>query len=243
MATPAAAQARGAGLNRDEAMKVFAQAGLAYKQGLYSQASGLYQEILDNGWESGAIYSNLADSYFKQGVLGKAILNYERSRRILPRDSDLEASYRYALTLQKKFPQLAVPSPWQRFVEFVLQFFNLSELAVLGLILGLILGGLHLVGLFFEWPKQRRILCCGVAAMLLAIVIFGFVAKIERERDLAIILKDSAATFEPRDEATVYFELFAGNKVRIVKNSGAWVKIERPDGKAGWIKRDLLEKI
>lgn len=232
-----------ASITREEALTLFIKAGLAYKDGHYQQASSFYEDILKAGWESGPVYYNLADSYFRQGALGKAILDYERARRLQPRDSDIEANYHYALSLIKNSPQLSTESPWQKFLARILQSFSISELIILLLVLGFILAVTHLWGVFFQWPKQRKQVSCAVLMLGLLLIFLGVMTKVNGQRNSAIVLKDSACRFEPREEATTYFESYEGNKVRIVKNWGEWVKIERPDGKIGWMRRENLEKI
>ena len=53
-----------------------AQADSAYIEKEYAQACEIYESLLQKG-ESGEIYYNLGNAYFKQNQLGRAILNYE----------------------------------------------------------------------------------------------------------------------------------------------------------------------
>src|SRR4029077_19623718 len=48
------------------------------------------------GHESGPVYFNLGNAYFRAGNPGRAILNYERARRLMPRDPDLHANLGFA---------------------------------------------------------------------------------------------------------------------------------------------------
>jgi len=41
----------------------------------------------------------LGNVFFKQGQIGRAIVNYERAQRLLPHDSDVRANLQYALSL------------------------------------------------------------------------------------------------------------------------------------------------
>ena len=75
------------------------------RQGDFSRAAAAYESIVTQGWESGAVYYNLGNAYVKQGKLGKALLNYERARRLIPRDSDLKANREFARNA------LAMPIP------------------------------------------------------------------------------------------------------------------------------------
>ena len=78
---------------------LFYKANELFGQGDYDKAEKVYQKILASGFDSGNIYYNLGNTFFKQGRLGKAIVNYERAKRLLPYDSDVRANLKYALSL------------------------------------------------------------------------------------------------------------------------------------------------
>jgi len=49
-----------------------------------------YESVINNGYESGEVYFNLGNAYFKSGKLQYAILNYERAKKIISNDDDVE---------------------------------------------------------------------------------------------------------------------------------------------------------
>ena len=51
--------------------------------------------------QDGRLYYNLGNACFKSGKLGEAILWYERARRLLPHDEDIEANLRFANLVKK----------------------------------------------------------------------------------------------------------------------------------------------
>ena len=70
----------------------FFHANALYKDGQYTAAASDYEQLRNAGLESGNLYFNLGNAYFKAGQRGKAILNYERAHRLLPSDPDVEAN-------------------------------------------------------------------------------------------------------------------------------------------------------
>ena len=68
-----------------------AQADSAYINKDYAQAIEIYESLLQDG-ESGEIYYNLGNAYFKQDELGRAILNYERALLLQPGNADVSAN-------------------------------------------------------------------------------------------------------------------------------------------------------
>ena len=85
--------------------------------------------------------------------------------------------------------------------------------------------------------------------MLIAIgIIFwiyalGLVTKMNHEKNISIVVKRTEALFEPRADATAYFDLNEGKRVKVLKETGAWVKIERLDGKSGWVLKENIKEI
>ena len=94
----------------DEALSRFVSGESSYKDKEYRKAIEQYEMIIKDGQESGQIYYNLANSYFKNGDYGKAVLNYERAKRLMPRDSDVDYNYNYVLNLVKDFGSESIHS-------------------------------------------------------------------------------------------------------------------------------------
>jgi tetratricopeptide (TPR) repeat protein len=231
------------GINKDAALALFVKAGIEYKDGQYSQAAEHYEDILKGGWESGPVYYNLANSYFRQGVLGRAILNYERARLLMPRDHDLVANYQYALSQTKNAHSLTTHPVMQRFIDSWVATFTMPEIIFIITLLGFTMGALQLLAAYLSWPRKQKITSLLLLSGLFVFCVATLMVKFNNDKDLAIVTVDAEGKFEPREEATTHFELSEGGKVRIIKEYGIWVKVERPDGKMGWVKKEDVERI
>ena len=62
--------------------KLWDQANTAYINNDFPTAISLYETILSSGRQSGKLYYNLANAYFKEQEIGRAILNYNRALRL-----------------------------------------------------------------------------------------------------------------------------------------------------------------
>ena len=60
-----------------------------YQEGNYESAVAEYEKIIQSGYESWQGYYNLGNAYYKLGETGKAILNYERAKRLEPKNEDI----------------------------------------------------------------------------------------------------------------------------------------------------------
>ena len=77
----------------------FDEGNQRYQNGDFDGAVASYARILEAGLESGDLYYNLGNTYFKRGEIGPAILYYERARRLMPADEDLLANLALARQL------------------------------------------------------------------------------------------------------------------------------------------------
>ncbi len=218
----------------------FAKANLAYRDGQYTQAIADYEKIIAAGTESGAVFYNLGNSYFKNKQLGKALVNYARAQRLIPRDSDLAANVKFATAavVARVEPTLSFTD---RILSGYIRFYTVNEMVlILSILLGL-LGLVHLSGLYWNWPARRMVMV--VLVIFLGIFAIALGAKMNLEESASIVIAPTSARFEPSEKATLYFELPEGQAVRIQASEGDWLKIQRPDRQMGWVSAAAVERI
>lgn len=224
------------------AISEFVKANQDYRDGKFADAIKGYESIIAGGLVSGPIYYNLANSYFKAGQPGKAFLNYERARRFLPRDHDLQANEKFVFnTLPNRAPQNM--NVWDKIWEQHSRFYTLNEMIVIVMMIVLFLGSAHIVGLYLNWPSRQAAWIRGVLGILLLIYGTGLWVKVEADQNINIVVRATNARFEPNEKATVYFDLSEGQRVKTKEQEGDWQKIERPDGKLGWVPKDSIERL
>ena len=73
----------------DQAADMFTRANKFYQDGQFDEAIEKYESILQARYESGELYYNLANAYYKIGNIGKARLNYERALHWLEGDESV----------------------------------------------------------------------------------------------------------------------------------------------------------
>ena len=66
---------------------IYRRANADYEQGQYQRAIEKYEQIVPL-FRNGIVYYNLGNAYFRLEERGKAIVNYERAKRLMPRDKD-----------------------------------------------------------------------------------------------------------------------------------------------------------
>ncbi len=221
---------------------LFHEAAISYKSGDYKKAIDLYESIFKSGQVSGPLYFNLGNSYFKTGELGKAIVNYERAKQLMPRDPDLLANLKFALSNVKN-EEGVKRSFLRKMLTDYADSLTVDELTWLLFLFFFLTGILYYLGLLLKWPATRYVASIVLSCVLLFFHGGIFYYKLSHQKNAAIVLRDTAAKFEPVDNATTYFDLPQGGRIKIIKEEQPWFKIKRPDGKLGWIKAETAEKI
>lgn len=215
-----------------------------YEQGSFDEAIRQYNTILEQGFESGNLYYNLGNCFFKKGELGKALLNYEKSRRFIPYDKDLAANYEYGCSLIKASPIEPRVSLPVRVLDIFFNNFTVDGLTIMLSALYILILVAILTGVFVRPLKKYAFILAVFIGLFFIACFIGLGHKIALlDREAIVTAQQVEVRFEPFDEATTYFTLPEGSKIIILDKRGDWRKVKRPDGRFGWIKAVALEII
>ena len=227
----------------------FDEGNQRYQAGDYEGALESYALIADSGFESGQLHYNIGNTYFKLGELGRAILYYERARRLLPGDDDVRANLALArsLTIDDILP---LPGFWLfRLARWWLELVPATALAWLVGVAYVI--AMTTAAFAVLRPSASVVVWCRRIAITSGAVtlIFGVNLTIRELgigiADEAVVMAGEAAVHSaPSDDsALTIFAVHEGTTVRIDRQSAAWVEIVLEDGKVGWIRAVQLERI
>jgi tetratricopeptide (TPR) repeat protein len=225
------------------AHQLFYEANSAYKQARYAEAVEDYERLIESGLESGNLYYNLGNSYFKKGELGKAVLNYERAMVFIPNDSDLRFNYEYTLSLLDLRPQ--VFGNW--FTRIVNRMFRVVGIDLLTVMLSVIYIIAILLCILELFVRGFRRFSRPAVLILIILLVFSALALHNKiaylKTGAVVIIKEADVKFEPSRSATTYFKLAEGSSVEIIEKRGQWCKIKRLDAKTGWVDKAGLGTI
>ena len=227
----------------------FDEGNRLYQAGDFDGALDRYLRILDQGLESGDLYYNIGNTYFKRGELGPAILYYERARRVMPGDDDLLANLALARSMTA---DEIVPRP--RFWLFraagwwvaLLPRAALTWLVVLAWVTAV--GGAAVVVLrpaagLVIWARR---IALAAAALTLVFGLNLLVRELGLDAgDEAIVVADAVEVQSaPSDDPALQIRaVHAGTKVVMDRRSDEWVEIVLEDGVVGWVRTAQLELI
>ncbi len=224
-----------------EAETLFLQATDAYRAAKYDEAVRVGEDILSKGVESPAVYYNLANSYFKSGKTGKAVLNYIRARDLAPRDADIRANLGFTRVLVANGKFVSKPS---RFSMMLLtDHLSAGELKWLAFFFFACAGAYVLVGYYMKFRSRRVMMGGFVLGLCWVFFLMGCVLKMVESSSRAVCVSVAEARFETSAQANVYFKLSEGAEVKILKEKDGWQKVQRSDEKIGWVPLKVTERI
>lgn len=230
------------------AEELWAKANGAYSNGDMQSAVAAYEQILSRRLHSAALYYNLANAYFKQGELGKALLNYNRASRIAPGDEDIRHNQEYAEKMTKdsieKIPEFFLTT-WIRQVRGAL---SCTAWTILSLVMLAAALAMALIYLLSQRMSLRKVGFYTMAVAVLLFVITSAFALSERrmliEQGEAIVMSTAASVKSSPDKAaTELFVLHEGTKLFIGESIDGWAEVRIADGRKGWIEDKRIERI
>jgi len=213
-------------------------ANQAYDQGKFGEAKSGYEKILESGAGSANVYYNLANTDFRLGAAGLAMLNYERALALHPHHPEAMANLKLLreqsgarllpVSVNARLAAVLAPNVW-----IILA--SLSAWVVVFSVVLIVIGrrddnfGLWTISLI------------GLAVCAVACVASWTVSK---EQALAVITaKQTEARLAPAQSAGVAEALTAGSQVRVLSERGEWVYCELPGQGRGWIPEGAVERV
>ena len=220
-----------------------------YQEGDFEAALASYTRLVEAGFESGEVYYNIGNTYFKLGDVAQAILYYERARRLLPGDEDVQANLDLARSLTvdeieplPRFWLFSVVEWWVGLLPrtLLIAVVAASYLVGTGAVLLLILKrGAQLAA----WGG-RIALASGVVFLLFGLNLAVREFELGRAQEAVVLQARVDVMSAPLDDETLaLFTVHEGTKVRIDRLSAEWAEVALEDGRVGWVPMSVLETI
>ncbi|MEZ4862532.1 MAG: tetratricopeptide repeat protein [Caldilineaceae bacterium] len=211
-----------------------------YAQGDFQAAGQLYEQLIAQGVEDSVLYYNLGNAYYKQGELGRALLNYTRAARLAPRDADIQANLALARSQVADKYETNSSSPVAGLLALVERWLTINELAWAAFSIWVLCALLWLLQQHLAPGNPRTLtqyaLGLSVLLLLLSTVSLGGILYTESRWPPAIVLSPEIAVVSgPGTQFTTEFTLHSGAQVSLLETRGDWVRIALPGEQLqGW---------
>ncbi|SDJ99169.1 TPR repeat-containing protein [Pedobacter sp. ok626] len=217
------------------------QGNAAYAKNQFAEAAAAYQQVLDAGYESAAVYFNLGNAQYKLAEMPAAILHYEKALKLAPGDADIKQNLQLAnlkITDRiEEIPEFFLSKWWKGFILF----FSLSILSVFTIVC-FIVGFILLIAYLFlisVWPKKMAfytgitVLSFGLIFLVMSAVQSHYLNAYQQ----GIVFTGAVDVKSgPDGKQKTLFVIHEGTKVSILEQDNDWAKIVLANGNGGWIK-------
>lgn len=234
------------------------QANAEYEKDHYDKAIALYEQAAKKYGTSSELYYNIANSYYRLGNMGEAILYYERALKLDPNNDDA----RFNLEFVKDKANIRVDDGssffTDRFADWIYGHSS-NVWAVTAATMFVIFVVSLLVYIFFGNVTLRKIGFFGGGLMLvLSVISLTFAIssrnRVKNNRYAIVTVPSSTLSTSPRqpkDKSEEAFLLNEGFKVEIVdsvkntedKSGAMWYDVKTEDGHRAWVNASDVKEI
>jgi tetratricopeptide (TPR) repeat protein len=227
---------------------VLSKANLAYKESNFTEASALYQSIVDSGYHSAEIYYNIGNTFFKQNDFPRAILNYERALLLNPTDEDinfnLEKSRTFVVDKIEVIPEFFIKT-W---IKNTIVILSSDTWALFAVILFIVSVSGFLFFFLTNKTAVKKLVFSFSVLFTLSFLLFGFFSiksknYIKNSQSAIVMTQTVTVKSSPDREGMDVFIIHEGCKVSILRKLAGWCEVRIADGKQGWLEEDEIEKI
>ena len=221
-------------------------ANSSYEDGDFELAARTYQQIVDQGRREAALFYNLGNAHYKNGDIGRAVLNYLRAERLAPRDPDIRANLEIArgetvdVLDEDEGPGAAIVPTALRLTD--------DELAIVALALWFLTALSLLLKTLMRTGNVRRaaryvVFIAGIL-MLVSAGSLG-VRLFDGSDDDAVIVADWVDVLSgPDAQYSTEFRLHAGAEARLIDQRRDWARVALGDDEfQGWVPASDVERV
>lgn len=225
---------------------LFEEGNMAYNEGDYSTAISNYEQILENGQTSSALYFNLANAHFKINNIAPSIYYYEKALQLDPNDSDIKTNLEIARTMVIDDIQDQQITGFTRLWNNSLSILGYNQWGWMAVTFSVLFAVLFLLYYFSRKSLWKRVFfpAAGLVFFLMIIsIIFAFQQQnYYTNNQFAIIYAQQVVVrSEPTPRADEVFVLHEGTKIEILETYQDWVRFELANGAQGWMEKDYIK--
>ncbi|BAV58929.1 conserved hypothetical TPR domain protein [Candidatus Endomicrobiellum trichonymphae] len=217
-----------------------ANAEESFKKSNFSKTIEIYESLVQiEKVNNPYIYYNLSNAYYRNGNLGKSILNMEKALRLAPRDREIKNNAEYLNTVAGQVRR-------KNFPDTFLRYFSLNEITTAFAVITI----LFLTALSLFIIKRKLILKKAVAVsvvfLIICIPLFALKVYSEVATKEAVVLSASNIKSGPGENNPDIFIIPEGKIVSVIFENGNWNNIKtesKNKSLTGWIEKSALGNI
>jgi tetratricopeptide (TPR) repeat protein len=223
-------------------------ASQAYKNQHFDKAAQFYEQVISHGMVSADLHYNVANAWYKQGMVSKAILHYEKALKYNPAHEDARFNLLMANSLITDRIEPAEVPFYKKWYKNLWQSMSLNGWAITSIILFALILASILIFVFSRSIFIKKLIVpigfLALVLMILSLTLGGEARNYMEDTHKAIIFEPTLNVKSSPDESgTNLFTIHEGLRVEIRQHLGEWSEIEIADGRVGWVPSETFIKI
>lgn len=224
------------------------QADELYRHGQYDSALVLYQSAIQSGHSSADLHYNLANTHYRLGQLGQAILHYERALRLKPGMDDAQENLTLANSkTQDRITQLPQFFLVNWYTALCTHITPKSWRIIWLLLFALLAAAIATFLLANNLPLRKGTFTAAIitASLLLTttFILLSSTRHFNAHSEAIVIQQAISVKGSPEHQSIDKLILHEGTKVTITETLPGWNKITLADGTTGWCEDRNIERI
>lgn len=221
---------------------LFDEANSHLSEGRYQQAIEMYQSIVEDGFESGALWQNLGVAYTRLDSLGKAKYYFLRAENFSETEQQAESALQY---VNNQFPRQSavLPElPWIRFINFLSNNIGLRVIVLTAMFM-LYAGITFKIGAWFrvDLKKTLNYLSYGLIGLSALLFACSIIIQYQQSRYSTgvMVAREAPVHQQPEENSSVISTAYEGYTMQVDKteshNQPNWKYVRLENGMYGWI--------
>lgn len=229
------------------AQSALSDAAALYDDAKYKEAAELYRQVGDEYPASPGVWYNLGNAYYKSGKTGYAIAAYRKALKLSPMDEDIRYNLDFAVSKSSDKIEPAPRSFIVRQTDRAADLFTAGGWAAGTVVCAAAAFMFFLLYIFIREYRIKKIglgasaLCWVLAFVCLALAAHRYYYALD---SYAVVVAKSADVLgEPTGNGTRLLLLGEGATLKLVKEEGAWIEVQLPDGSKGYVPAEKVQVI
>ena len=217
-----------------------------YQQKKYDSAAVYFSRVAASRPHSTDVYYNLGNTYYRMDKIGLAILNYERALHADPDNKNAKANLLVAQNHMSNHVQEADTLFLVTWWDVLISASRQRTWALLSLLLFVAIVAVMWVRKKSNKAGARKVspllVTLGVVWLCTTVLAIASAANSAGDNSAVVMQEDAPLMMEARPGKAVSL-IPEGTLVQIKGSKGSYIAVTLPDGRTGWMKQELVNKI